>query len=148
MDELKKQAAELGIKVDGRWSEERLQAEIDEKLAADPEPEVIPQPDAEPVVEAPAVLEDPVVDPEPVVEPEAVVDPVEPEPEPEPEPEVDADADEVEFVIIQNLQANPMKSLGLASYGEARLTELQMADARFAAKVKRAVELGLIKVNA
>ena len=140
MDELKKQAAELGIKVDGRWSEERLQAEIDEKLAADPEPEVV-----EPVVEAPAVLENPVVDPEPVVEPEAQADPV--EPEPEPEPQVDADADEVEFVIIQNLQANPMKSLGLASYGEARLTELQMADARFAAKVKRAVELGLIKVK-
>lgn len=124
MDELKKQAAELGIKVDGRWSEERLQAEIDEKLAADPEPEVIPQPDAGPVVEAPAVLEEPVV--------EAVVEP---------------EADEVEFVVIQNLQANPMKSLGLDSYGEARLTELQMADARFAAKVKRAVELGLIKVK-
>ena len=143
MDELKKQAAELGIKVDGRWSEERLQAEIDEKLAADPEPEVIPQPDAEPAVEAPAVPDDPVVDPEPVVEPEAAVDPV----DPEPEPEVEADADEVEFVIIQNLQANPMKSLGLDSYGEARLTELQMADARLAAKVKRAVELGLIKVK-
>lgn len=40
-----------------------------------------------------------------------------------------------------------MKSLGLDSYGEARLTEPQMADARFAAKVKRAVELGLIKVK-
>lgn len=130
MDELKKQAEELGIKVDGRWSAERLQAEIDEKLAADPEPEVV-----EPVVADPVIQEDPVVE-VPVVEPE-----------PEVEPEVEAVADEVEFVIIQNLKANPMKSLGLESYGEARLTERQMADARFAAKVKRAVELGLIKVK-
>lgn len=28
MDELRTQAASLGIKVDGRWSQERLQAEI------------------------------------------------------------------------------------------------------------------------
>lgn len=125
MSDLKAQAEELGIQVDGRWSDSKIQAMIDEKLTADPEPEVIPQPDAEPVVEAPVVLEDPVV--------EAVVEP---------------EAGEVEFVVIQNLQANPMKSLGLDSYGEARLTELQMADARFAAKVKRAVELGLIKVKA
>jgi hypothetical protein len=29
MDDLKKQAEELGIKVDGRWSEDRLREEID-----------------------------------------------------------------------------------------------------------------------
>lgn len=50
-------------------------------------------------------------------------------------------------VTLKNLQANPMKSLGLASYGEARLTELQMADPAVAARVKRAVELGLIQVK-
>ncbi len=33
MDDLKKQAEELGIKVDGRWSEERLREEIDKALA-------------------------------------------------------------------------------------------------------------------
>lgn len=34
MNDLEKQAEELGIKVDGRWSEERLQQEIDKVLAA------------------------------------------------------------------------------------------------------------------
>ena len=34
MEELKQQAEALGIKVDGRWSEERLQDEIDKALAA------------------------------------------------------------------------------------------------------------------
>jgi hypothetical protein len=34
MTDLEKQAEELGIKVDGRWSEERLQQEIDKALAA------------------------------------------------------------------------------------------------------------------
>lgn len=34
MDDMKKQAEELGIKIDGRWSEERLQQEIDKALNA------------------------------------------------------------------------------------------------------------------
>ncbi|MBX5206693.1 hypothetical protein [Rhizobium sp. NZLR11] len=34
MTDLEKQAAELGIKVDKRWSDERLQQEIDKTLAA------------------------------------------------------------------------------------------------------------------
>lgn len=34
MTDLEKQAEELGIKVDGRWSDERLQQEIDKVLAA------------------------------------------------------------------------------------------------------------------
>lgn len=34
MSDLKKQAEELGIDVDGRWSDERLQKEIDKALAA------------------------------------------------------------------------------------------------------------------
>jgi len=34
MTDLEKQADELGIKVDGRWSEERLQQEIDKALSA------------------------------------------------------------------------------------------------------------------
>jgi hypothetical protein len=40
MTDLEKQAEELGIKVDKRWSEERLQKEIDAALAGPaPEPE-------------------------------------------------------------------------------------------------------------
>lgn len=34
MEELKAQAEAIGIKVDGRWSEERLQDEIDKALEA------------------------------------------------------------------------------------------------------------------
>lgn len=150
MDDLKKQAEELGIKVDKRWSDQRLQAEIDEKLAADPESEVVAQPDVEPVV----------VEPAPVAEPEAVADPVEPEPELSAEEKAAADAEiEAEIqarfdasqddgsVVIINLQANPMKVLGLTSYGEATLTAAQLADPRFYAKVERAKTLGLIKVK-
>lgn len=37
-DSLKYQAETLGIKVDGRWSDERLQKEIDEALAKAPAP--------------------------------------------------------------------------------------------------------------
>ena len=36
MSDLKKQAEELGIKVDGRWNDERLQEEIDKALSAEP----------------------------------------------------------------------------------------------------------------
>jgi len=58
----------------------------------------------------------------------------------------DASQDDGSVVII-NLQANPMKVLGLTSYGEATLTAAQLADPRFYAKVERAKTLGLIKVK-
>jgi hypothetical protein len=54
------------------------------------------------------------------------------------------DSDEV---VIINLQANPVKAMGLASYGEATLTAAQLNDPRFVAKLRRAVDLGLIKVK-
>lgn len=38
MDDLKQQAEELGIKVDARWGEQRLQSEIDRALGAPVEP--------------------------------------------------------------------------------------------------------------
>lgn len=44
MDDLKKQAEELGIKIDGRWSEDRLREEIDKALA-DPEPTSVRNPE-------------------------------------------------------------------------------------------------------
>lgn len=50
-------------------------------------------------------------------------------------------------IVIVNLKENPMKVLGLDSYGEATLTAAKMADPRFAAKVERARSLGLIKVK-
>lgn len=39
MDDLKAQAEELGIKVDGRWSEAKLREEIDKALSAPANPE-------------------------------------------------------------------------------------------------------------
>ena len=148
MDDLKKQAEELGIKVDGRWSAERLQAEIDEKLAADPEPEVEQE--------------------EPVAEPEAVADPVEPEPEPEPELSAEdkaaADAEiEAEIqarfeesqahaddsVVVTSLIANPMKVFGLTGEGStATFTRQQLAaDSRLTAKLQRALDSGMVTVE-
>lgn len=156
MDELKKQAEELGIKVDGRWSAERLQAEIDEKLAADPEPEVV-----EPAAEATAVEQE-----EPVAEPEAVVDPVDPEPEPELSTEAKAAADaEIEAeiqarfdddqakandsVVVTSLIANPMKVFGLTGEGStATFTRQQLAaDSRLTAKLQRAMDSGMVSVE-
>lgn len=51
-------------------------------------------------------------------------------------------------VTVINLQANPMKVLGLGSYGLAVFTERQLdADPRLYAKIKRGVDLGILKVE-
>jgi ribosomal protein L15 len=125
MDKLKKQAEELGIKVDGRWSEERLQEEINEALAlkADAAAEAQRKADEDARLKAEALAE--------IEAREAAL----------------AAQESDEAVTIINLQANPMKVLGLKSYGEAKLTAAQMADPRFTAKVERARLLGLIKVK-
>ena len=59
MEELKAQAESLGIDVDGRWSEKRIQAEIDKALDA-PAVQVIPS------AEAVAARIDPAVEQKPV----------------------------------------------------------------------------------
>lgn len=38
MSDIKAKAEELGIKIDGRWSDERIQQEIDKSLASSPQP--------------------------------------------------------------------------------------------------------------
>lgn len=51
-------------------------------------------------------------------------------------------------ITVTNLKANPMKVLGLASYGSAVFTERQLnADPRLYAKIKRGVDLGILKVE-
>lgn len=51
-------------------------------------------------------------------------------------------------ITVTNLQVNPMKVLGLDSYGSAVFTERQLdADPRLHAKIKRGVELGILKVE-
>lgn len=146
MDELKKQAEELGIKVDKRWSEETLQEKIDEKLAADPEPEVVAEVHEGLGETAPEAGDQD--EPEPAPEPElSAEEQAAADAEIEAEIQARFDASQDNGVVIVNLQANPMKSLGLTSYGEATITELQMADPRFAKKVERAIQLGLVKVK-
>ena len=64
-------------------------------------------------------------------------------PEPEPEPEA-----EDRTVTIRNLKANPMRALGLGSYGSATFTGAQLsADAMLVKKIERGVLLGLLKVD-
>ena len=42
-EDLKKQAEELGIKIDGRWNDERIQQEIDKALSGPAQPTVAVQ---------------------------------------------------------------------------------------------------------
>lgn len=42
-EDLKKQAEELGIRIDGRWNDERIQQEIDKTLAGPAQPTVAVQ---------------------------------------------------------------------------------------------------------
>lgn len=51
-------------------------------------------------------------------------------------------------VTVINLKENTMLALGLGGlHSESTLTAAQLADPRFAAKVQRAIDLGLIKVK-
>jgi len=128
LDELKKQAEALGIKVDGRWSEDRLREEIAEKLAEQPAAEEAPEEVVEPESAEPV---------EPVAE--VAADPVEPEPEIEPEVEVDG-------VHLRNLQANPMLSLGLEGYGVGFIPAHRL-DAMTEKRIQRGIDLGLLRVE-
>ena len=61
----------------------------------------------------------------------------------EPEPEAEG-----RTTTIRNLKANPMRALGLDSYGSATFTEAQLsADATLVKKIERGVLLGLLKVE-
>lgn len=139
MDELKKQAEALGIKVDGRWSEDRLREEI-EKVQAQLQPDVGHVPESE--------VPEEMVDPEPE-EPQA---PAEPEPEPSAVDGITAPLDKeavaaVEFTITSLIE-NPMKALGLKGLGDtATIAVSRLSDERFVAKLQRAEELGMIEVS-
>lgn len=153
MDKLKKQAEELGIKVDGRWSEERLQEEINEALAVKAQEDAEAQRKAQEEAQYRQAEEEAeqarlAKEAQDKADADALAE-IEAREKAEREAQeaaLKAQESDAEMTII-NLQANPMKVLGLASYGEATLTSAQMADKRFAAKVQRAVDLGLIKVK-
>lgn len=153
MDKLTKQAEALGIKVDGRWSEERLRSEIDEAQAAHDAAEAQQKArvEAEAKEKADAEAQELARKEREEQEAEAERARIEAEEKAAAEAEAQREAfekeQEADSVTVINLQANPMRSLGLASYGESTLTGVQMSDPRFAAKIERARNLGLIKVK-
>lgn len=170
MDKLKKQAEELGIKVDGRWSEDRLREEIetaqaakaaaDEQAAAEAEAERQAQEaqraaedeaarlaaEAQAEAEAQALAQQ---------EAEAAAQAAAEE-----QARLDAEAEanraaqdealEREIaegsVVLVNLQANPVRNLGLEGYGEATILPHQL-DAITIKRIQRGVDLGLLKVK-
>lgn len=153
MDDLKKQAEELGIKVDKRWSDETLQEEVNKALTAKAAADAEIQAEIEERARVRAAEEEAeqarlaketqgAADAAALAEIEARE-----KAEKEAYDAALAAKDDEDSVVIVNLQANPMKVLGLTSYGEATLTAAQLADPRFYAKVERAKTLGLIKVK-
>lgn len=153
MDKLIKQAEELGIKVDKRWSEETLQSEIDkalaEKAAAEAEAKAREEAEAKEQAEREA-LEKAQAEAAEKAEAEAKAK-QEAEEKAEAEAKAAREALEKEQAadsfVITSLVPNSMKVLGLEGYGEATITGAQMAVPAFAKKIERARQLGLIKVS-
>lgn len=142
MDELKKQAEELGIKVDGRWSKDRIQEEIDAKLAEGQLQEVV---DQSAVVQAEQIAE-PQAD-EVVEQGEGGDEEGQEEGErqsfTDPKPEV---FEQPESAVITSMIENPMRAFGLSGKGStATVHAAQLRDKAFLAKLQRAIELGMIK---
>lgn len=153
MDKLTKQAEALGIKVDGRWSEDRLRSEIEEAQAAldAAEAQEKLRVEAEAKEKEEAEAQEKARKEREEQEAEAELARIEAEEKAAAQAEAQREAFQKEqsknSVTIINLQPNPMRSLGLDGYGEAELTGVQMSDPRFAAKIERARNLGLIKVK-
>lgn len=141
MDELIKQAESLGIKVFKSWDEERLKAEIAKVVEAN----AASSGDHAVTIEPVTITADGDPDQIAKVIAESIASAIAPAPAEEPEPEAEA---EDRTVTIRNLKANPMRALGLDSYGSATFTESQFAsDAVLEKRVLRGVELGLLKVE-
>lgn len=133
MDELIKQAESLGIKVFKSWDEERLKAEIEAAIKANEAADN----DRAVVIEPPIIT----VNGDPDLVADAIAKALAPAPAAEPEAEG-------RTTTIRNLKANPMRALGLDSYGSATFTEVQLsADAMLVKKIERGVLLGLLKVE-
>lgn len=160
MSNLKKKAEDLGIEVDGRWSDERIQKEIDQVTAQkNAEAEAVKTAQAEEAARLEAEEKERKQAEEAekarLAEEKKAEQAAAQQRELEAKAEEEAEAQRLAFeaeqdakaVTVFSLQANPMRSLGLAGYGEATLTAAQMADPRTAKKFERARELGLIKVK-
>lgn len=142
MDELKKQAEELGIKVDGRWSKDRIQEEIDAKLAEGQLQEVVDQSAVVQAEQVPESQADEVVEQEEGDEEEGQEE-GERQPFTDPKPEV---VEQPESAVITSMVENPMRAFGLNGKGStATVHAAQLRDKAFLAKLQRAIELGMIK---
>lgn len=121
MDELIKQAEELGIKVDKRWKEERLREEIEKAKAKEPAGASV------------SVS----VNAAPDVTPEAVADQLS---------KVLAPSKPAAGVTVKNLTANPNKRLGIAPNGTLVLTSEQLSDRQFMARIDHGVKTGVLGI--
>lgn len=150
MDELIKQAESLGIKVFKSWDEERLKAEIAKVVAA----KAASSGDHAVAIEPITITVD--GDPDQITkivsEQLAATPAAEPEPETE-KPSVSSQimmqvdvSDEPAMTVI-NLKENPMRSLGLDGYGSKVFAFKEAADEALMRKIRRGVELGLLKVE-
>lgn len=125
MEELKAQAESLGIDVDGRWSEKRIQAEIDKALAADPVPEsndhavgISLEPAADNVGEEVGAKLSAYLKKSGTPKP----------------------------VTVTNLRDNPNKRLGLKARGQIVLTADQLGNKQLMARIMHGVETGVLKL--
>jgi hypothetical protein len=125
VEELKAQAESLGIDVDGRWSEKRIQAEIDKALEA---------PAAAPVAKAKCQTVELTITP-----PAGMSE------------EVGAKlsaylkkSDAQKPVTVTNLRDNPNKRLGLKGRGQIVLTADQLGNKQLMARIMHGVESGVL----
>ncbi len=153
MSDLKKKAEALGIKIDGRWNDERIQEEIDSVNTAKAESEqkekLRQEAEAKEKADAEAAEKLRLEQEAEAKKAEESRIAAEEKAKAESEAQVKALEKEqaAESVTITNLQANPMRSLGLEAYGEAVIPGHAASEPRMALKIERAKALGLIKVK-
>lgn len=156
MDELIKQAESLGIKVFKSWDEERLKTEIAKVVEAS----AASSGDHAVAVDASyhAVVIEPVaitVDGDPDLVAEAIVkelakaatDRETQAPSVSSQIMMQVDVSDEPAMTVINLKANPMRSLGLDGYGSKVFAFKEAADEALMRKIRRGVELGLLKVE-
>lgn len=161
MDELKKQAEELGIEVDGRWGEERLRAEIDKALDAPADnADALAEAAAKAAAEAEALA---IAEAEALAMAEAEKAKAEEEArlaaelEAKAKEEADALAAQEEMArasryerrapTIKNLRENPNRRLGLKGFGSVQLTEAQMGDESLLKRIKHGIDTGVLSAE-
>lgn len=147
MDELIKQAESLGVKVFKSWDEERLKAEIAKVVAANAassgdhavaiEPVVITV-DGDPDLAAEAIAKELA---------KAAAKPETQAPSVSSQIMMQVDVSDEPAMTVINLKANPMRSLGLDGYGSKVFAFKEAADEALMRKIRRGVELGLLKVE-